>query len=129
MISNEKLESYLLDLSLTYEKQSEDIYIINGEDTGLENVVIMLEDPIVIVRIKVMDIPVGDNAELFEELLKLNASDLVHGAYAIEGNSILLVDTLEGETMDIEELQASLDAIGLALAQHYDKLKKYRNKG
>jgi hypothetical protein len=129
MISNEKLEGYLLDLSLTYEKQSEDIYIINGEDSGLENVVIMLEDPIVIIRIKVMDIPTGNKAELYEELLKLNASDLVHGAYAIEGNSILLVDTLEGETMDLEELQASLDAIGLALAQHYDKLKEYRNKG
>jgi hypothetical protein len=129
MISNEKLEGYLLDLSYIYEKQSEDIYIINGEDRGLENVVIMLEDPIVIIRIKVMDIPAGNKAELFEELLRLNASDLIHGAYAIEGNSILLVDTLEGETMDIEELQASLDAIGLALAQHYDKLKNFRNKG
>ena len=51
MISNEKLEGYLLDLSLVYEKQSEDIYIVNGEDRGLENVVIMLEDPIVIIRI------------------------------------------------------------------------------
>ena len=129
MISNEKLESYLLDLSLTYEKQSDDIWIINGEDKGLENVVIMLEDPIVIIRIKVMDIPAGNKADFYEELLKLNASDLVHGAYAIEGDHVLLVDTLEGETMDIEELQASLDAIGLALAQHYEKLSKFRIKG
>ena len=129
MISNEKLESYLLDLSLTYEKQSDDIWIINGEDKGLENVVIMLEDPIVIIRIKVMDIPAGNKADFYEELLKLNASDLVHGAYAIEGDHVLLVDTLEGETMDIEELQASLDAIGLALAQHYERLSKFRIKG
>ncbi len=129
MISNEKLESYLLDLSLTYEKQSDDIWIINGEDKGLENVVIMLEDPIVIIRVKVMDIPAGNKVEFYEELLKLNASDLIHGAYAIEGNSVLLVDTLEGETMDLEELQASFDAMGLALAQHYEKLTKFRNKG
>ncbi len=129
MISNEKLESYLLDLSLTYKKQSDDIWIINGEDKGLENVVIMLEDPIVVIRIKVMNIPDGNKTDFYEELLKLNASDLVHGAYAIEGDHVLLVDTLEGETMDIEELQASLDAIGLALAQHYEKLSKFRNKG
>jgi hypothetical protein len=129
MISNEKLESYLLDLSLTYEKQSDDIWIINGEDKGLENVVIMLEDPIVIIRVKVMNIPAGNKVDFYEELLKLNASDLVHGAYAIEGNSVLLVDTLEGETMDLEELQASFDAMGLALAQHYKKLTKFRNKG
>jgi len=129
MISNEKLESYLLDLSLTYEKQSDDIWIINGEDKGLENVVIMLEDPIVIIRVKVMDIPAVNKVDFYEELLKLNASDLVHGAYAIEGNSVLLVDTLEGETMDLEELQASFDAMGLALAQHYEKLSKFRNKG
>jgi hypothetical protein len=29
--------------------------------------------------------------------------------------------------MDYEEFQASLDAIGLALAQHYPILSKYRN--
>ncbi len=42
-----------------------------------------------------------------------------------EGN-IILVDTLEFETMDIEDFQASLDAVGLALAQHSPVLSQYR---
>ncbi|NJL73213.1 MAG: YbjN domain-containing protein [Candidatus Competibacteraceae bacterium] len=52
-------------------------------------------------------------------------ADLVHGAYALEGDNVILIDTLEFETMDLEEFQASLDAVGLALAQHYPLLAKY----
>jgi len=78
-------------------------------------------------RVKVMDLPAKRTAEFMEKLLRLNASDLVHGAYALdEDGSVLLVDTLQATTLDIEEFQASLDAIGLALAQHYPILSAYR---
>ena len=53
---------------------------------------------------------------------------MVHGAYAVDGTNIIIIDTLEADTMDIEELKASIDAIGLALAQHYRTLSKYRIK-
>jgi hypothetical protein len=128
MITKDKLETYMLDLSLSYKEQEENLWVVFGEEKGLENVVVMIEDPLVILRIKVMDLPDGDNCALFEKLLTLNASDIVHGAYALEGDSIILIDTLEGETMDLEEFQASLDAIGLALVQHYEVLAKYRTK-
>ena len=48
--------------------------------------------------------------------------------YAIDGKNIILIDTLEANTMDLEEFEASLDAIGLALAQHYRSLSKFRVK-
>ena len=66
--------------------------------------------------------------KLFAELLRLNATDMAHGAYAVDGNAVIIIDTLEAETMDLEELQASIDAIGLALAQHYRSLSAYRTK-
>ncbi len=62
----------------------------------------------------------------FEELLKLNATDLFHGSYGLDGDNVILIDTLEVETLDIEELQASIDAMGLALVQHYELLSRYR---
>jgi hypothetical protein len=43
-----------------------------------------------------------------------------------DGGSIIIIDSLEAETMDLEEFQASIDAIGLALAQHYRSLSAYR---
>ncbi|HTP58753.1 MAG TPA: hypothetical protein VMM82_07540, partial [Spirochaetia bacterium] len=95
---------------------------------GLENLLIILSEPLVILRINVMEAPAANREKLFEELLRLNASDMVHGAYALDGKHIIIVDTLEAETMDLEEFEASIDAIGLALAQHYRVLSHYRGK-
>jgi len=127
MVIKDKIEGFLVRLSLSYEKLGDNSWLINDDEKGLKNVVIITADPLVIVRVKVMEIP--DNSgkcDIFETLLRLNASDIIHGAYALEENSIIMIDTLEGETMDLEELQASLDAFGLALAQHYKVLSRYR---
>ncbi|RKX86814.1 MAG: hypothetical protein DRP57_00665 [Spirochaetes bacterium] len=130
MSSEDKIERYLVRLSLSYEKLDGNSWLINDGEKGLENVVVISAGPLVIVRVKVMEIPDNNKkkCELFETLLRLNGSDMIHGAYALEKNSIIMIDTLEGETMDIEELQASLDAFGLALAQHYKALSQYRIK-
>lgn len=127
MISREKLEGYMHELALTYEEKGDDIWLVSGDETGLENVVVMRADPIVVLQVKVMSIPSRGKTELYESLLRLNASDTVHGAYAIQGDDIIFVDTLEGDGMDLNEFQASLDAIGVALSQHYHILAKYRN--
>ncbi len=128
MLNKEKLESFFVELNLSYEEKKNNFWVVFGEDKGLENVVIMLEDPIVIIRVKVMDMPKENQCALYEEILRLNATDMIHGAYALEGNSVILINTLLAATMDIEELQASIDAIGLALAQHYEKLAGFRKK-
>ncbi|AHC13509.1 YbjN domain-containing protein [Salinispira pacifica] len=123
----ERIERYLLALAVTYEKVSEDVWIINDPDKGLNQIVLFVDESLLTVRTKVMNYPVTDDKKslrLFRELLQLNR-DLVHGAYAIEDDYIILMDTLELETMDREELQASLDAIGLGLAEHYDRLKQF----
>jgi hypothetical protein len=60
-------------------------------------------------------------------LLELNASELVHGAYALDDEDVLIVDSLQYDHMDQAELQASLDAVSLALAQHYPLLSQYRD--
>jgi hypothetical protein len=121
-----KIESYLLSLSLTYEDVGDQTWVINDDEKGLKNVLVILADPVVIIRVKVMAIPGKEREQFFEQLLRLNQSDMIHGAYALEGDDVVLLNTLVGETLDIEELQATLDAIGLALAQHYQMLAKYR---
>jgi hypothetical protein len=83
----------------------------------------------VILRVKVMELPEWDRGRLYERLLRLNAEDLLHGAYALEGDHVILIDTLELESMDLEDFRASIEAMGLALAQHYKILNEYRRKG
>ena len=126
MANPAKIESYLLSLSLTYEDVGDQTWIINDDEKGLENVVVILADPVVIIRVKVMAIPGKEREQFFEQLLRLNQSDMIHGAYALEGDDVILLNTLVGETLDVEEFQATLDAIGLALAQHYQMLAKFR---
>lgn len=126
MSANAKVEGYMINLGMTFEQIDENSWIINDEENGLEQVAVITADPLLIFRVNVMDIPDNKREEFYEKLLTLNAADLVHGAYALEDDKVILVDTLELETMDIEEFQASLDAIGLALAQHYPLLSEYR---
>ncbi len=126
MAIKEKVESYLVDLGLSYSEQGENIWTVYGEEKGLENFIVMVEYPLLVVRVNVMKAPENNRCALFEELLKLNATDLVHGGYGLDGENVILIDTLEVETLDIEELQASIDSMGLALVQHYELLSRYR---
>ena len=127
MSDAQKLESYMINLGLTYEEIDDNSWLINDDEKGLEQVVVILADPQVIIRVNVMKIPEKNREEFYKKLLTLNASDLVHGAYGLEEDAVILVDNHEYSTMDLEEFQASLDAIGLALAQHYQILSGFRN--
>jgi hypothetical protein len=124
----DKVRTYLLDLGLSYEEAGDSTWVITDEEKGVRNLVVMVSEPVVILRVKVMDLPDQGRLELYEKLLRLNAEDLLHGAYALEGDHVILIDTLEVESMDLEELRASLEAIGLALVQHYKVLSEFRRK-
>lgn len=126
MSANAKVEGYMINLGLTFEEIDENSWIINDEENGLEQVAVICADPLLIIRVNVMEAPSSSKEEFYEKLLTLNAADLVHGAYALDESKVVLIDTLVLETLDIEEFQATLDAIGLALAQHFKVLSKYR---
>ena len=128
MTLHDKLEGYLVKLGLSFHEAAPATWVVSHTEVGLENLFIQLAEPLVILRTPVMEVPTSGREKLFHELLRLNATDMVHGAYAVDGSSIIIVDTLEAETMDLEELQASIDAIGLALAQHYRSLSAYRTR-
>ncbi|KGE71830.1 type III secretion system chaperone family protein [Spirochaeta lutea] len=127
--ANNRIQSYLVTLGITSEQVSEDVWLVNDPDKGLNQIIIFVDESLVTIRCRLMELPPGDRqelSELFETLLRFNL-DLVHGAYALEDHYVVIMDTLELNTMDLEEFQASMDAIGLAIAQHYPVLSKYRH--
>lgn len=126
-MSERKIERFLIDLELTYREIDKDMWMVEDADRGLEGVVVMFADPLVVVRVAVMPIPKNRTLELYTKLLELNARDVLHGAYALEGDQIVLVDTLNYETMDLGDFRSSLEAIGMALTQHYPVLSPFRN--
>jgi hypothetical protein len=123
-----KIETYLVDLNLKYREIAPNGWLINDDSRGLEETLVMFVAPLVIVRVKIMDLPTSRREEFYEQLLRYNVVDLVHGAYGIDGSDVILIDTLEYDSLKKEELEASLDAVALALNRHYPVLSKYRDK-
>lgn len=121
-MTRQRIESFLRTLGLSFEELDSDTWVINDEERGVENLVVAHDEPVVIFRLKVTDLPPGDHCALYAELLRLNGTDLLHGAYALEGDSVVMINTLLSETIDIEEFQATLDAISLSVAEHYERL-------
>ena len=121
-MTRQRIESFLRTLDLSFDELDSDTWVINDEERGVENLIVVHEDPVIIFRLKVADLHPGDHCALYEELLRLNGTDLLHGAYALEGTSVVLMNTLLSETIDIEEFQATLDAISLSVAEHYERL-------
>ncbi len=128
MNTREKIEGYLVRLGLSFQEASPGTWVVSGAERGLHNLVVAVVDSHVIVRMAVMEVPAQGREKLFEELLRLNAADLIHGAYGLEGRNIVIIDTLDADGIGLEAFEGTLDAIGLAVAQHYRILSPYRAK-
>ena len=129
MKTKEDIESFLdrLDSGSTEVEELEPGTWVVSTTSGAE-VVVHFAPPVAILRVSVMALPAGvaRQAELFRALLEYNARDLVHGAYGLEGDRVVLVDTLELENLDFNEFEASFDSMTLALATHLGALAPYR---
>ena len=125
MVTREDLESFLIRMDLDYEEIDEGMYLVRGRNAGLP-MVIHYADALLLIRLKLMDLPERPDGrgELYRTLLELNATDLVHGAYGLEDEELILSDTLELETLDFHELQASMESIELAASGHMEKIQE-----
>ena len=100
--------------------------MLSSGENGPE-VVVHYNPPVVVLRVRVIRLPEGARRpELYRHLLELNAKDLVHGSYGVDGEDVVLSDALELENLDFNEFQASFDSMTLALASHLSTLAPFR---
>jgi len=130
MLTREDLESYLIRMGLEHEEVDEGMFLVRGRNSGLP-LVVHYADNLLLIRMKLMDMPPPNDGslELYRTLLELNATDIVHGAYGIEDGELILSDTLELETLDFLELQATMESIELAAATHMEKIRSLAGVG
>ncbi|OGQ10462.1 MAG: hypothetical protein A2138_23010 [Deltaproteobacteria bacterium RBG_16_71_12] len=130
MKTGQDIEGYLIKMGVSYDELGADTWMIRDYEEHVENLVVTLNDPVVLFSVKLADIPDGcDRLRLYEELLRLNAAEMVHGAYGLEGNSIVATDTLQAENLDFNEFQASVDALNLSITTHYRRLAPFLSRG
>ncbi len=123
----EKVKSLLLDLgyAITREDEGQELFIIADEDSGINNLIVDCEDPLLVLEQVIMPIP-QEPGNLFRRLLQMNRL-LVHGAFVVdeETQTILFRDTLRIENLDSNELEGSIEALSLALAENAGELLSY----
>jgi len=131
MITREDLLSFFDRLyggSLTVTEIEPNLWVVRTPEDA--EVVVHYAPPVVILRVRVMELPDSEprRSELFRQLLEYNARDLVHGSYGLEGDHVVLTDTLELENLDFSEFEASFDSLTLALASHLGSLAAFRER-
>ena len=127
--SNEDLEGYLLRLERRFERAEDGTYLLSmGADRPL--VALRVAAPVLVAQVDIGQAPADDvaGAVLFRKLLVLNATALVHAAYGLEGSTIVLSAALELKNLDLNELEAVLADLDMALANQVPTLRAVGKK-
>lgn len=126
----ETVKDYLMELGLKIirEDEDEEIVVVDSPENGVQNLVIDCEDPIVVLEQLIMDVP-EKPGNLFKRLLQMNRT-LVHGAFVLDEKAkrVIFRDTLQLENLDLNELEGSIHALSLALAEYGGELLKYAHR-
>ncbi len=89
--------------------------------------VVRVESPVVLIEVNVGEVSFADSVRavaFYRRLLELNAGDLVHAAYGLVGERVVLTAALELANLDENELGAALSEVSLALAEHVPALRQ-----
>ena len=88
MKSAEDVESYLLRMGVPYEIVHPGFWLVKTDGPPLA---VSLAGPVLAFRLKVMELPRTGKEELYRTLLMLNTTEMVHGAFGIEGEAVVIV--------------------------------------
>ena len=122
-----KIKEYLneLNYSILNENESDGFFIIDKEDEGIKNMVIVVDDPVLIMEQLLFTVK-NDDIEMYKALLKKN-HDILHGAFVLsdDGKKVLFRDTLQVENLDLNELAGSLNSLSLLLGEYSNEIIKF----
>ena len=122
-----KVKEYLneLNYSIIGENESEGFLMIDKEEEGIKNMVIVVDDPILIMEQLIFKFK-GDDVNMYKSLLQKN-QDILHGAFVLNeaGDSVIFRDTLQVENLDLNELAGSLNSLSLLMSEYADQIIKF----
>ncbi|RAL23630.1 hypothetical protein DL240_05575 [Lujinxingia litoralis] len=124
MVTNDKIETFIIEHGLPFEQVQDGLWLIHDEVDHIDNIVVYHTPPVLTFRVKLMEAPEKATRDvLFKRLLELNATSMVAGAYGLEDDAVVIVDTLQSENLDHNEFQATIDALAIAVREHYEELR------
>lgn len=116
--TREDVENYLLQLDRKFEDQHGTILVSTGFSSP--PIAVQVAPPIVVFRVTIGSVPADDahRLRLYEQLLQYNAADLMHSSYGIDGGNVVLSGALALDNLDVNEIEATLSDMDLALVRH-----------
>lgn len=132
MVTKDEIEGFLdrltADQGGTFREVEPNLWLVKPGGELDFDIVVSLEGNVAVLHVKVMDLPKekAEQATLNKRLLELNATDLIHGSYGIEQDSIVMTEALELGHLDYEEFRAAFESMTVALASHLRELGAFR---
>jgi len=119
--TSDDLEAQLGRLGRRYERHPDGTFVLSL-GANQPPAALLLVPPVLVVQVAIGPAPKSDiaAAPVYKKLLELNASALLHSAFGLE---IVLAAALELESLDLNELEAVLADIDVALSEHVPVLR------
>lgn len=117
------IDLYLKSLDRPFERDGGSFLVASGVETP--PIALLVHESLLLLRVDIGKVPTDPSRQLavFRRLLELNGEDLVHAAYSLEGEEIVLDAGLPLENLDINELASALSDVDLALVRHARALR------
>lgn len=115
------VEQFLKDCEINYSDLGGGMYLVDVHTALSHSLVIKVEPPVVVFRLKAGDIPAAGTPgreAYFESLLRLNGNALLHSSFSLADDGVYLTAALPLDNLDRNELQAVVDDMSLAVSQH-----------
>jgi hypothetical protein len=127
MSYSDNLESYMRRMELPYEKVSDDTWVVAPDSSHRSRIYIRIDEPIVLYTTPVFAVTAAtpDHLALYRQLLTFNDM-LLHCAYALDGDTIVLSGAHQLEDLDFSEFQAMIEDMAMGLDGHWEQLSTWR---
>lgn len=121
----DKVRDYLMELeySIITEDKDTEVFMVESQEDGINNLVIGIADPILIIEQYLFDLKNDNDGAICKQLLMKNR-DIVHGAFVLDekGEKVIFRDTLQVENLDLNELEGSLTSLSLLLSEYTNEI-------
>ena len=123
----EKVKNFLeeLEFHLQSEDAEEELVIVTDEEKGISHLMIDCEGEVLLLEQYIFQLKDPNDSAVLRRLLEINLN-IVHGALALaDDNRVIFRDTLQLENLDRNELESSINSVGLMMAEHAEEFIRF----
>jgi len=121
------VRAYLIQLNYTIiqENAENGILVIENQNKDVKNLILGVAEPILIFEQHIFKVE-KPSVEIFTLLLQKNR-DMIHGAFVLDetGKNVIFRDTLQLENLDLNELEGSINSLGLLLSEYSEQILNF----